>query len=110
MVPPWVGEHPDVFNDPNFSITPNMEHCNDSWDMEVSVGGAAAVKQAIPLVRHPMAHINVSEMPAPVDKDLPINEAPPTAGQQDTGGQSPHVSCRQLLTKMFYFAIIIVHR
>ena len=21
MVPPWVEEHPDVFNDPNFSIT-----------------------------------------------------------------------------------------
>ena len=102
MVPPWVGEHPDVFNDPNFSITPNMERYSDSWDMEVSVGGVAAVKQASPLVKHPMAHI---EMPPPVDKNLPSNEALLTPGEQDIEDQSPHVGCwladRKLICSYF---------
>lgn len=100
MVPPWVGEHPDVFNDPNFSITPNMskaEHCGDSQllDMEVSSGGrggpAAVNHQATPLVRHPMAHmlgIDTSEIP-PVH--TPSNE-PSNATAENWGLEEPQAS------------------
>ena len=94
MVPPWVGEHPDVFNDPNFSITPNkVELCSD---MEVSGGGGvptgAINNQASPLVRHPMAHmlgINVSEMSLPAhDNQVPI----PSSNVATAENQVSHVS------------------
>lgn len=52
VVPPWVEEHPDVFNDPNFSITqfdssvnpnasPDLSETAGSA-MDVSVGGGHA--------------------------------------------------------------------
>ena len=37
IVPPWVGEHPDVFNDPSFSLTA-MQTTTDSFPMDISEG------------------------------------------------------------------------
>ena len=47
MVPPWVGEHPDIFDDPNFSITAidltkSKENPADTSLMELSLGGGAS--------------------------------------------------------------------
>lgn len=49
VVPPWVEEHPDVFNDPNFSLTqPDSlsSHLIDTADsaMEVSINPATRLE------------------------------------------------------------------
>ena len=46
-MPPWVGEHPDIFDDPNFSITAidisrKEKDQGDESLMDLSVGGASS--------------------------------------------------------------------
>lgn len=47
IVPPWVGEHPDIFDDPNFSISAlnlTQSHNDPSNEslMDLSLGGGAS--------------------------------------------------------------------